>query len=336
MNIGERTNVTGSARFRKLIEAGDYTTALNVGRQQVEGGAQLIDINMDAGLLDGVDAMRTFLNLVAAEPDIARVPIVLDNSRFEIIEEGLKCIQGKGIVNSISLKEGEDVFLEQARVIRRYGAAVIVMAFDEDGQAETVERKVEICTRAYRLLTQEVGFPPTDIIFDPNIFAVATGFEEHNDYGVNFIEAVRQIKATLPGARVSGGVSNLSFSFRGNNAVREAMHSVFLYHAIQAGMDMGIVNAGQLAVMDSLDPELEHVEDVVLNRRPDATDRLLALADRFQGRAPSVRRTSHGARPRWKSASVTPSFMASIGSSRPTPRRHDRPTPSHWMSSRAR
>ena len=284
VNIGERTNVTGSARFRKLIEAGDYTTALNVGRQQVEGGAQLIDINMDAGLLDGADAMRTFLHLVAAEPDIARVPIVLDSSRFEIIEEGLKCIQGKGIVNSISLKEGEDVFLEQARVIRRYGAAVIVMAFDEDGQAETVKRKVEICTRAYRLLTQEVGFPPTDIIFDPNIFAVATGIEEHNDYGVNFIEAVRQIKATLPGARVSGGVSNLSFSFRGNNAVREAMHSVFLYHAIQAGMDMGIVNAGQLAVMDSLDPELrEHVEDVVLNRRPDATDRLLALADRFQG-----------------------------------------------------
>ena len=284
VNIGERTNVTGSARFRKLIEAGDYSTALNVGRQQVEGGAQLIDINMDAGLLDGVDAMRTFLNLVAAEPDIARVPVVLDSSRFEIIEEGLKCIQGKGIVNSISLKEGEEVFLDQARIIRRYGAAVIVMAFDEVGQAETVERKVEICTRAYRLLTEEVGFPPTDIIFDPNIFAVATGIEEHNDYGLNFIEAVRQIKATLPGARISGGVSNLSFSFRGNNAVREAMHSVFLYHAVQAGMDMGIVNAGQLAVMDSLDPELrEHVEDVVLNRRPDATDRLLALADRFQG-----------------------------------------------------
>jgi len=285
VNIGERTNVTGSARFRKLIEADDYETALNVARQQVEGGAQLIDINMDAGLLDGVNAMTTFLNLVAAEPDISRVPIVLDSSRFEIIEAGLRCIQGKGVVNSISLKEGEDVFLDQARIIRRYGAAVIVMAFDEEGQAETVERKVEICTRAYRLLTETVGFSPQDIIFDPNIFAVATGIEAHNDYGLNFIEAVRQIKATLPGARVSGGVSNLSFSFRGNNAVREAMHSVFLFHAIAAGMDMGIVNAGQLAVVDELDPVLrERVEDVILNRRPDATDRLLELADSFKGK----------------------------------------------------
>ena len=284
INVGERTNVTGSARFRKLIEAGDYTTALDVARQQVEGGAQLIDVNMDAGLLDGVSAMRTFLNLVAAEPDIARVPVVIDSSRFEIIEAGLKCIQGRGVVNSISLKEGEASFVEQARVIRRYGAAVIVMAFDEEGQAESVERKVAICSRAYRILTEDVGFSPTDIIFDPNIFAVATGIEEHDNYGVNFIEATRQLKATLPGARISGGVSNLSFSFRGNNAVREAMHSVFLYHAIQAGMDMGIVNAGQLAVMDSLDPELrEHVEDVVLNRRSDATDRLLSLADRYQG-----------------------------------------------------
>ena len=284
VNIGERTNVTGSARFRKLIEAGDYERALRVARQQVEGGAQLIDVNMDAGLLDGVEAMTTFLNLVAAEPDISRVPIVLDSSRFEIIEAGLRCIQGKGIVNSISLKEGEAVFLEQARIIRRYGAAVIVMAFDEEGQAESVSRKVEICTRAYRLLTDEVGFPATDIVFDPNIFAVATGIEAHNNYGVNFIEAVRQIKATLPGARISGGVSNLSFAFRGNNGVREAMHSVFLYHAIGAGMDMGIVNAGQLAVMDELDADLrERVEDVVLNRRSDATDRLLELADRFQG-----------------------------------------------------
>lgn len=284
VNIGERTNVTGSARFRKLVEAGDYETALRVAAEQVEGGAQLIDVNMDAGLLDGVEAMTTFLNLVATEPNISRVPIVIDSSRFEIIEAGLRCVQGKGIVNSISLKEGETQFLEHARLVRRYGAAVIVMAFDEDGQAETVERKVNICTRAYRLLTDVVGFPPEDIVFDPNIFAVATGIQEHNEYGLNFIEAVRQIKANLPGVRISGGVSNLSFSFRGNNAVREAMHAVFLYHAIQAGMDMGIVNAGQLAVVDELDPELrEAVEDVVLNRRPDSTDRLLDLANRFQG-----------------------------------------------------
>ncbi len=288
VNIGERTNVTGSARFRKLIEAGDYDTALRVARQQVAGGAQLIDINMDAGLLDGVEAMTTFLKLVAAEPDISRVPIVIDSSRFEIIEAGLRCIQGKGVVNSLSLKEGEGLFLEQARIVRRYGAAVIVMAFDEKGQAETVERKVEICTRAYRLLTQTVGFEPTDIIFDPNIFAVATGIAEHDAYGLNYIEAVRQIKATLPGARVSGGVSNFSFAFRGNNGVREAMHSVFLYHAIAAGMDMGIVNAGQLALMDELDPDLrERVEDVVLNRRSDASDRLLALAAGFSGKSKS-------------------------------------------------
>jgi len=285
VNIGERTNVTGSARFRKLIEAGEYETALRVARQQVEGGAQLIDVNMDAGLLDGVEAMRTFLNLVAAEPDISRVPIVIDSSRWDVIEAGLQCVQGKCIVNSISLKEGEELFLEQARKVRRYGAAVIVMAFDEEGQAESVERKVAICSRAYHLLVDEVGFPPEDIVFDPNIFAVATGIEEHNGFGVAFIEAVRQIKATLPGARISGGVSNLSFAFRGNNAVREAMHSVFLYHAIRAGMDMGIVNAGQLAVMEELEPELrEAVEDVVLNRRDDATDRLLALADKFQGK----------------------------------------------------
>jgi len=285
VNIGERTNVTGSARFRKLIEAGEYEKALRVARQQVEGGAQLIDVNMDAGLLDGVEAMQTFLNLVAAEPDISRVPIVIDSSRWEVIEAGLRCVQGKSIVNSISLKEGEEQFLEQARKVRRYGAAVIVMAFDEQGQAETVERKVSICTRAYTLLTEEVGFPPEDIVFDPNIFAVATGIEEHNGFGVAFIEAVRQIKATLPGARISGGVSNFSFAFRGNDAVREAMHSVFLFHAIQAGMDMGIVNAGQLAVMEELDPALrEAVEDVVLNRCDDATDNLLALASQFQGK----------------------------------------------------
>jgi 5-methyltetrahydrofolate--homocysteine methyltransferase len=285
VNIGERTNVTGSARFRKLIEADEYEKALRVARQQVEGGAQLIDVNMDAGLLDGVEAMQTFLNLVAAEPDISRVPIVIDSSRWEVIEAGLRCVQGKSIVNSISLKEGEDQFLEQARKVRRYGAAVIVMAFDEQGQAETAERKVSICTRAYTLLTEVVGFPPEDIVFDPNIFAVATGIEEHNGFGVEFIKAVRQIKATLPGARISGGVSNLSFAFRGNDAVREAMHSVFLFHAIQAGMDMGIVNAGQLAVMEELDPALrEAVEDVVLNRRDDATDRLLALASQFHGK----------------------------------------------------
>jgi 5-methyltetrahydrofolate--homocysteine methyltransferase len=300
VNIGERTNVTGSARFRKLIEAGDYETALRVARQQVEGGAQLIDVNMDAGLLDGVEAMTTFLNLVAAEPDISRVPIVIDSSRFEIIEAGLRCIQGKGIVNSLSLKEGEAVFLEQARTVRRYGAAVIVMAFDEEGQAETVERKVAICTRAYQLLTERVGFPANDIIFDPNIFAVATGIAAHNDYGLYFIEAVRQIKATLPGARVSGGVSNLSFSFRGNNPVREAMHSVFLYHAIAAGMDMGIVNAGQLAVMDTLDESLRTaVEDVVLNRRADATDRLLDLAHQYTGKG-TVRTEDLS----WREASV--------------------------------
>ena len=300
VNIGERTNVTGSARFRKLIEADDYETALMVARRQVEDGAQLIDVNMDAGLLDGVTAMQRFLLLLAAEPDICRVPIVLDSSRFEIIEAGLRCMQGKGIVNSISLKEGEAVFIEQARTIRRYGAAVIVMAFDEEGQAETVERKVEICTRAYRILTEVVGFPARDIIFDPNIFAVATGIEAHDDYGLNFIEAIRRIKAELPGVWVSGGVSNLSFSFRGNNAVREAMHSVFLFHAIEAGMDMGIVNAGQLGLVDDLDPELrECVEDVVLNRRKDATERLLNMAGRFQGKG--TVRTEDLA---WRDASV--------------------------------
>ncbi len=284
INIGERTNVTGSARFRKLIQDGDYETALRVARQQVENGAQLIDVNMDEGMLDGVAAMRRFLHLIASEPDISRVPVVLDSSKWEVIAAGLECLQGKGVVNSISLKEGEAAFLEQAREVRRFGAAVIVMAFDEEGQADTVDRKVEICTRAYRLLTEQVGFPPEDIIFDPNIFAVATGIEEHAGYGVAFIEAVRRIKQTLPHARVSGGVSNLSFSFRGNNPVREAMHSVFLYHAIRAGMDMGIVNAGQLAVYADIPSDLrERVEDVVLNRREDATERLLEVAHETAG-----------------------------------------------------
>ena len=284
VNVGERTNVTGSARFKRLILEENYDEALSVAREQVENGAQIIDVNMDEGMLDGKAAMTRFLNLSASEPDIARVPVMVDSSKWEILEAGLKCIQGKGIVNSISMKEGEEKFLEQARLCRRYGAAVIVMAFDEEGQADTKERKVEICTRAYKLLTEEVGFSPEDIIFDPNIFAVATGIEEHNNYGIDFIEATREIKQTLPHALVSGGVSNVSFSFRGNNPVREAIHSVFLYHAIQAGMDMGIVNAGQLAVYDDLPAELrERVEDVVLNRRPDATERLLEIAEKYRG-----------------------------------------------------
>ncbi|WP_026873413.1 methionine synthase [Inquilinus limosus] len=284
VNVGERTNVTGSARFRKLITAGDYAAALEVARDQVANGAQVIDINMDEGLIDSEKAMVEFLNLVAAEPDIARVPVMIDSSKFSVIEAGLKCVQGKALVNSISMKEGEEAFLHHARLVRSYGAAVVVMAFDEAGQADTLERKVEICARAYRLLTEEAGFPPEDIVFDPNIFAVATGIEEHNGYGVAFIEATRRIRRTLPHAHVSGGVSNLSFSFRGNEPVREAMHAVFLYHAIQAGMDMGIVNAGQLAVYESIEPELrEACEDVVLNRRDDATERLLALAERFKG-----------------------------------------------------
>ncbi|GAB4070309.1 hypothetical protein GCM10028812_37970 [Ancylobacter sonchi] len=284
VNIGERTNVTGSARFRKLITNGDYTAALAVARDQVENGAQVLDVNMDEGLLDSEKAMVTFLNLVAAEPDIARVPIMVDSSKWSVIEAGLKCIQGKGIVNSISMKEGEDAFRHHARLVRAYGAAVVVMAFDEQGQADTFERKTSICARAYRILVEEVGFPPEDIIFDPNIFAVATGIEEHAGYGVAFIEATRWIRQNLPHAHVSGGVSNLSFSFRGNEPVREAMHAVFLYHAIAAGMDMGIVNAGQLAPYSEIEPELrEACEDVVLNRRDDATERLLALAERFRG-----------------------------------------------------
>ena len=284
VNVGERTNVTGSAKFRKLVTNGDFQAALDVARDQVANGAQIIDVNMDEGLLDSQKAMVEFLNLVATEPDIARVPIMVDSSKFHIIEAGLKCIQGKPIVNSISMKEGEKAFLDQARICRAYGAAVVVMAFDELGQADTLERKVEICTKAYKLLTEEIGFPPEDIIFDPNVFAVATGIEEHNGYGVAFIEGTRIICETLPHVHVSGGVSNLSFSFRGNEPVREAMHSVFLYHAIKAGMDMGIVNAGQLAVYEQIDPELRELcEDVVLNRREDATERLLEAAARFKG-----------------------------------------------------
>ncbi len=284
INVGERTNVTGSAKFRKLIEQGDYPAALAIARQQVEAGAQIIDINMDEGLLDSEKAMTTFLNLIASEPDIARVPVMIDSSKWSVIEAGLKCVQGKAVVNSISMKEGEGAFLEHARKVLRYGAAVVVMAFDEQGQADTIERKVQICERAYKLLTEKIGFPPEDIIFDPNIFAVATGIEEHNNYGLAFIEAARQIKEKMPLVHISGGVSNLSFAFRGNEPVREAMHSVFLYHAIQAGMDMGIVNAGQLALYDDIPKDLRELcEDVVLNRRDDATDRLLEAAPRFKG-----------------------------------------------------
>jgi len=283
VNVGERCNVTGSARFRKLIEADDFDEAVNVARQQVEDGAQVIDVNMDEGMLESERAMVTFLNLIASEPDVARRPVMIDSSKWSIIEAGLKCIQGKAIVNSISLKEGEEPFLEQARLARDYGAAVVVMAFDEDGQADSVDRKVAICRRCYEILTEDVGMEPADIIFDPNIFAVATGIEEHAAYGIAFIEATRRIKAELPHALVSGGVSNVSFSFRGNNVVREAIHSVFLYHAIKAGMDMGIVNAGQLAIYEDLPDELrDAVEDVVLNRRDDATERLLDLAERYR------------------------------------------------------
>ena len=289
INIGERTNVTGSAKFRKLIEAGEYPEALSVARQQVDAGAQVLDVNMDAGLLDGQAAMVTFLNLIAAEPDIARVPVMIDSSKWEVIKAGLRCVQGKAIVNSISMKEGEARFIEQARACLRYGAAVVVMAFDEVGQADTAVRKIEICARAYKILTEQVGFPPEDIIFDPNIFAVATGIDEHNNYAVDFIDATRAIKAQLPHARISGGVSNVSFSFRGNEPVRRAIHGVFLYHAIAAGMDMGIVNAGDLPVYDDIPLELrEAVEDVILNRPQrdpvlTNTERLVELAPKYKG-----------------------------------------------------
>ncbi len=299
VNVGERTNVTGSAKFKKLIVDGDFTGALTVARQQVEAGAQVIDVNMDEGLLDSKAAMVTFLNLIAAEPDISRVPIMIDSSKWEVIEAGLKCVQGRSIVNSISMKAGEAEFLHQARLCLRYGAAVVVMAFDEQGQADTADRKVEICERAYHLLIKEVGFPPEDIIFDPNIFAVATGIEEHANYAVDFIEATRRIKERLPYARISGGVSNVSFSFRGNEPVRRAIHSVFLYHAIAAGMDMGIVNAGDLPVYDDIDAELrEAVEDVIQNRKPapnskgevvDPTERLVDIAPRYKGDKGQVR-----------------------------------------------
>jgi 5-methyltetrahydrofolate--homocysteine methyltransferase len=282
--IGERTNVTGSAKFARLIKSGNYAEAVGVAADQVRGGANMIDVNMDEGMLDSELAMTTFLNYIATEPEIARVPVMVDSSRWSVLEAGLKCIQGKGVVNSISLKEGEADFLHKARIVRRYGAGVVVMAFDETGQADTVERKVQICQRAYRLLVEQAGFEPTDIIFDPNILAIATGLEEHNDYAINYIEATRVIKATCPGVKISGGVSNLSFSFRGNDIVREAIHSAFLYHAIKAGMDMGIVNAGQLIVYEDIPKDLlEHVEDIIFNRRPDATERLVQFADRVKG-----------------------------------------------------
>ncbi|MFQ3245100.1 MAG: 5-methyltetrahydrofolate--homocysteine methyltransferase [Arenicella sp.] len=302
VNVGERTNVTGSARFKKLIKEEDYEAALEVARQQVEAGAQVIDVNMDEGLIDAEAVMVTFLNLMASEPDISRVPVMIDSSKWEVIEAGLKCVQGKGIVNSISLKEGEEKFIQQAKLVMRYGAAVVVMAFDEDGQADTKERKVEICTRAYKVLTEKVGFPPEDIIFDPNVFAIATGIDEHNNYAVDFIEATREIKRTLPHAKVSGGVSNVSFSFRGNNPVREAIHSVFLYYAIDAGMDMGIVNAGQLAIYADLPDELrEKVEAVVLNTSPDATEDLLAIANDYRGDGKQVESTQDK---EWRSLDV--------------------------------
>ncbi len=301
VNVGERTNITGSAAFKKLIMAGDYPKAVEVARQQVENGAQIIDINMDEGLLDSLEAMETFVKLIAAEPDIARVPFMIDSSKWSVIEAGLKCVSGKPIVNSISMKEGEDAFLDHARKCMNYGAAVVVMAFDEKGQADTKERKVEICARAYDLLIG-IGFPPEDIIFDPNVFAVATGIEEHNNYGVDFIEAAKEIKARCPHVHISGGLSNLSFSFRGNEPVRRAMHSVFLYHAIPAGMDMAIVNAGQLDVYDTIDPVLRELcEDVVLNRRDDATDRLVEAAEKYRGTSPEAEKQAE----EWRSWPVT-------------------------------
>ena len=286
VNVGERTNVTGSKAFARMILNGQFEEALAVARQQVENGAQVVDVNMDEAMLDSQAAMVKFLNLMASEPDIARVPVMVDSSKWSVIEAGLRCLQGKGIVNSISMKEGVDEFKRQARLVKRYGAAAVVMAFDEQGQADTFARKIEICERAYRVLVDEVGFAPEDIIFDPNIFAIATGIEEHNHYAVDFIEATRWIKQNLPGAKVSGGVSNVSFSFRGNDPVREAIHTVFLYHAIKAGMDMGIVNAGMVGVYDDLEPTLrERVEDVVLDRRPDAAERLLEIAESAKGAA---------------------------------------------------
>ncbi|MCL4194238.1 MAG: homocysteine S-methyltransferase family protein, partial [Thermoguttaceae bacterium] len=299
--VGERTNVSGSKQFARLIRDGKLDQAVSVARQQVEGGANIIDINLDEGLLDGERIMPRLLNLIAAEPDVARVPVMIDSSKWSILEAGLKCIQGKPIVNSISLKEGEEEFLRHARLLRRYGAACVVMMFDEEGQAVTVEHKVAIARRVYRLLTEQVGMPPEDIVFDPNILAIATGIEEHNRYALNFIEATRQIKRLYPEVKISGGVSNLSFSFRGNEPVRRAMHAVFLYHAIQAGMDMGIVNAGQLDVYEEIDPELrQRVEDVIFDRRPDATERLIELAESIKGQEQGPQKAEHA----WRSASV--------------------------------
>jgi 5-methyltetrahydrofolate--homocysteine methyltransferase len=303
INVGERTNVTGSKKFAKLILNGQYEEALSVARQQVENGAQIIDVNMDDALLDGVEAMHTFINLLQSEPDIAKIPVMLDSSKWEIIEAGLKCVQGKCIVNSISMKEGEAKFIEQAKLCLMYGAAVIVMAFDEVGQADTKQRKVEICHRAYKILTEQVGFHPSDIIFDPNVFAVATGLEEHNNYGVDFIEATKEIKQLMPLTKISGGVSNLSFSFRGNEHVREAMHSVFLYYAIKNGMDMGIVNAGQLAVYDEIEPTLRQLcEDVILNKNNDnneATEKLISFAETVRAKGKEIIKDE-----KWRNESV--------------------------------
>src|SRR5580658_2556671 len=290
VNIGERTNVTGSKKFARLIRDNKYEEALSVARQQVENGAQILDVNMDDALLDGEKAMQTFLNLLQAEPDIAKIPIMIDSSKFAIIEAGLKCVQGKCIVNSISLKEGEEKFIEQAIVCRSYGAAVVVMAFDENGQADTLRKKVDISYRAYKILTEQVGYDPQDIIFDPNIFAIATGIEEHNNYAVDFIEAIKEVKRLLPLTRISGGVSNISFSFRGNEPVREAMHSVFLYYAIKAGMDMGIVNAGALVVYDEIEPRLRDLcEDVILNKSPEGTDKLVTFADTVKAKGKEIK-----------------------------------------------
>ena len=340
VNVGERTNVTGSPRFARLVRDGDFEAALGIARSQVENGAQAIDVNMDEGLLDSEACMVRFLNLIASEPDIARVPVMIDSSRWDVIEAGLKCVQGKGVVNSISLKNGPAEFLDQARRARRYGAAVVVMAFDEEGQADTLKRRIAVCERAYELLVREADFPPEDIVFDPNIFAVATGIEEHRSYAADFIEAARLVKERLPGALVSGGLSNVSFAFRGNNPVREAMHAAFLYHAIRAGLDMAIVNAGQLTVFDEVEPELrERVEDVILDRRPDAGERLLAIAERYAGgeRAEARRGGSRSGAPgRWRSESSMPSSPGSRITSRsrhrgseagggPPPRRHRGP-----------
>jgi 5-methyltetrahydrofolate--homocysteine methyltransferase len=350
--IGERTNITGSPKFAKAIKAGDWRAAIEIARQQVENGANIIDVNVDEALIDGEAVMVKFLNLIAAEPDITRVPVMLDSSKWGVLEAGLQCLQGKGIVNSISLKDGEAAFLRRARLLRRYGAAAVVMAFDENGQAATRDDKVRICTRAYGLLTARAGFPPEDIIFDPNILTVATGIEEHNNYAVDFFEATRVIKNTLPRAKVSGGVSNVSFSFRGNNPVREAIHTVFLYHAIRAGLDMAIVNAGMLGNYDEIDPALRRrVEDVILNRDPGATDRLIALAGEIKTattaagatKIPNPKSqtpppTTTGAPCPSSNASRTPSSRASTPTSKPTPRRRaPRPdTRARSTSSKAR